>query len=77
MGGMTRGFVYIFIIGVALLLACGKQSTREGLAEAERLLRAGRYDSAAWILEERMMPSLLTDSDRADYGLLLTWLHTG
>ena len=77
MGGMTRGFVCIFIIGVALLLACGRQSTREDLAEAERLLRAGRYDSAAWILEERMMPSLLADSDRADYGLLLTWLHTG
>lgn len=72
---MTRWFVYMFLSGVCLLLSCGGKSVREQLTEADRLINEKNFDSAAILLEEQMIPSSLSDSDKADYGRMLAWLH--
>lgn len=72
---MTKWFVYIFLAGVCLLLSCGGKSVREKFAEADRLVNENNLDSAAWLLEEQITLSALSDSDKAEYGWRLAWLH--
>ena len=72
---MTKWFVYIFLASVCLLLSCGGKSVREKFAEADRLVNENNLDSAAWLLEEQITLSALSDSDKAEYGRRLAWLH--
>ena len=72
---MTKWFVYIFLASVCLLLSCGGKSVREKFAEADRLVNENNLDSAAWLLEEQITLSALSDSDKAEYGWRLAWLH--
>ncbi len=72
---MTKWFIYIFLASVCLLLSCGGKSVREKLTEADRLIKERSFDSASLLLEEQIIPSALSDSDKADYGMLLAWLH--
>lgn len=72
---MTKWFVYILLANVCLLLSCGGKSVREKFAEADRLVNENNLDSAAWLLEEQITLSALSDSDKAEYGRRLAWLH--
>lgn len=69
--------IYVLLIAVAgCLYACHTTPTQPmpTVAEAEQLLNT-RADSLAGILEEKINPTLLCDSDRAYYWLLLTQAH--
>ena len=72
---MTKWFAYILLASVCLLLSCGGKSVREKFAEADRLVNENNLDSAAWLLEEQITLSALSDSDKAEYGRRLAWLH--
>lgn len=79
---MTRWFAYIFLIAVGFLLSCGHSRSSDLLRNVERSFQdrslgndSFNLDSVAWILEERIIPSELPDSDRALYGQLLTFAH--
>ena len=72
---MTKWFVYILLANVYLLLSCGDKSVREKFAEADRLVNENNLDSAVWLLEEQITLSALSDSDKAEYGRRLAWLH--
>lgn len=72
---MTKWFVYIFLSITCLLLSCSAKSVRNKLAEADRLINERNFDSASLLLEEQIIPSALSDSDKADYGRMLAWLH--
>lgn len=63
---MTKWFVHIFLASVCLLLSCGGKSVREKFAEADRLVNENNLDSAAWLLEEQITLSALSDSDKAE-----------
>ena len=65
---MTKWFAYILLASVCLLLSCGGKSVREKFAEADRLVNENNLDSAAWLLEEQITLSALSDSDKAEYG---------
>lgn len=69
--------IYVVLIAITgCLAACHSNSTQPmpTAAEAEQLLNT-RADSLASILEEKINPTLLCDSDRAYYWLLLTQAH--
>lgn len=70
----TRLFVYIFLTATLWLVACNKPSDRQVIDEAFKLVYI-QPDSAAWLLENKIIPASLTDSDKADYWYLLTLSH--
>ncbi len=70
----TQLFIYIFLAATLLLVACGKSSSRQVIDEAFELVYV-QPDSAAWLLENKIIPASLTDSDKADYWYLLTLSH--
>lgn len=77
-GGMcTKCFIYLFLVAVSLLFSCDRTNTQGIFSEAERLLKSSQYDSATTLLEHEVIPSELTDSDKARYGMLITWAHDG
>lgn len=39
------------------------------------MVNENNLDSAAWLLEEQITLSALSDSDKAEYGRRLAWLH--
>lgn len=72
----TRFFIYLFWVATALLVACNQPSAREILKEAEAMGDRGQMDSAACLLEEKIIPSCLPDSSKATYWYLLSIFHS-
>lgn len=72
-----KRIIYLLLIGIAGCLAACRPDSPQPMpeaSEAERLLNS-RPDSLAAILEDKINPTLLCDSDRAYYWLLLTQAH--
>ncbi|WP_102406871.1 helix-turn-helix transcriptional regulator [Parabacteroides bouchesdurhonensis] len=70
----TRLFICIFLAATWLLLSCNKPSSRQVIDDVFKLVYV-QPDSAAWLLENKIIPASLTDSDKADYWYLLTLSH--
>lgn len=71
---LTRVIVFFLILNGLGLVACHQPSVSEVLKEAQTILEQNP-DSAALLLEERIIPVSLTDRDKADYWYLLTFAH--
>lgn len=71
----THRFIYLFLVATTLLVACNQPSVTEILKEAEAMGNRGQTDSAACLLEEKIIPSCLPDSDKATYWYLLSIFH--
>lgn len=70
----TRLFMYMFLAATFCLVACNNPSNRKVIDEAFKLVYI-QPDSAVWLLENKIIPSSLNDSDKADYWYLLTLSH--
>lgn len=70
----TPLFIYLFLTATLWLVACSGQSDRKVLDKAFKLV--DRYpDSAAWLLENKIIPASLTDEEKANYWYFLTVAH--
>lgn len=72
---VTRLFIYMFLLLSVLLVACSRPSNRQILNEVVKLYDRNQVDSAAFLLEEKIIPASLSDSDKADYWFLLAVTH--
>lgn len=71
----TQLFIYVCLLASVGLVACDRPSNRQILNEATGLLDRRQADSAALLLEEKIQPASLSDSDKADYWFLLATTH--
>lgn len=70
----TRLFVSLFLVATFWLIACNAPSDRKVIDLAFQL--AEEYpDSAARLLENKIVPASLTDSNKADYWYLTAYVH--
>lgn len=70
----TKGFIYLFLIGIGGLVACHHPSNQDRIWQAADLMRTFP-DSADRILEEVIAQASLSDNDRADYWFVRTMVH--
>lgn len=70
----THVFVFLFLTATLCLVGCNNASNRKVINEAWKVVYSDP-DSAARLLENKIIPASLTDSDKADYWYLLTVSH--
>lgn len=70
----THVFVYLFLTATLCLVGCSNSANRKVINEAWKVVYSDP-DSAARLLENKIIPASLTDSDKADYWYLLIVNH--
>lgn len=71
---ITRLFICLFLTATLCLIGCNNAANRKIIDEAWKQVYI-QPDSAAWLLENKIIPASLVDSDKADYWYLLTVSH--